>query len=135
MKDTVASVTAVGQRLGVVFESVRRRFAAAVSNGQDFVALYQGEIDLGSVALNRAGLNVAGHAKALGVSAITHALQFFDGYVVTLAFLHACVGQIGQRDKDQGGGTAELQKFAGLVGHKSDSAARKTLRVTLRRVK
>ena len=37
-----------------------------------------------------------GYTQSLGVSAVAHATQLFDGDVVALALLHACIGEEAQ---------------------------------------
>ena len=44
VEHAIASKRAIGQGLGFVFESVRRRFRSAVDNGQKLIVLYQYEV-------------------------------------------------------------------------------------------
>src|SRR5207248_1805495 len=117
VEDTVVSKAALGQRLSIVFEGVRRWLGASVDHIQHLVVLSQGKVDIRPVALDRARQNVSSHAQTLGVSAVAHATQFFDGDVVALALLHAGVGEVPERQHNDDYRAAELQDFAVLRRH------------------
>src|SRR6185437_5121373 len=70
-----------------------------------------------TAALNRAGLHVAGDAQALGIGAIAHPMQLFDGDVVALTLLHAGVGQVAQGEQNQHHRDPEFQELTGLRRH------------------
>jgi hypothetical protein len=117
VKDAVAAKVAIGQRLRVIFESVGRRFRAAVVHGERLILFHQDKLHPGSVALDRSGLYVSRHPQALRVSGVAHGLQLFDGDVIAFAVLDAGIRQVTQQHHDERGRSAELQKGIGLARH------------------
>src|SRR5271165_501311 len=108
----IAPVLALSQRLRVVFECVRRGLAAAVDHRNHPSLFHQLKLQLCSLALDRSGRDVAGYAQTLAVSLGAHAVEFLNGDVITLAVLHARVGEIGQRNHDNHNDRAEAQILA-----------------------
>jgi len=70
VKDAIASKAAIGQRLRVVLESIRRRFRSAIDHGQKLIVFYQHKVDAGAGPLDRTGLHIPSHAQMLGISAV-----------------------------------------------------------------
>src|SRR4029078_10882721 len=98
-------------------EGVRRRFGAVIDDAQQLVILNQDEAHVCTAALNRSRLYVSGDSQTLGVSAIPHSMQFFDGDVIALALLYTGVGEIAQSEQDDDHRDPEFQKSAGLGRH------------------
>ena len=117
MKNAVAPEAAIGQSLGIVFEGIGRGFDAGVIDRDILVFLDQHKLNMGSCAMDGAGLNVPCDAQALRVGAISHFVQLFDGYVVTLAVLHTGIGQVTEQQQNDRCRSAELQISLGLSGH------------------
>ena len=70
VEDAVASELAFGQRLRVVLEGVGRSLGPAVNHREGAVLLHQQELQVGALALDRAGNNIAGYAQPLAVRAV-----------------------------------------------------------------
>ena len=86
------------------------------------------KLDMGAGALDRSRHHVAGHAQALGVSVVAHAVQFLDGDVVALAVLHAGVGEIAEGEQNHHGHRTKFQIFAGFARHETPHTCLKTVR-------
>ena len=112
MEYAVASKAAVGQGLRVVFKCVGRRFGSGIRNGQRQIVFFEHEVDARSGALDGAGDYVSGDPQPLRVCVVAHAVQFFDGDVVTLAVLDAGVGEIAKREQNKDGDRSEFKEFA-----------------------
>src|SRR5579859_5154684 len=112
---------ALRQRLRAVFESVWWCFGALVNHWQGFILFNESKLHLRSLALDGTGGHVAGHAQALlidGITLIDLSLQLRDGDVITLALLHAVVGDICERKQDDGNGGAEFKVLRVLRRHR-----------------
>jgi hypothetical protein len=113
VKHAVALKSANGQGLGIVFESVRRRFTAFVNHAQCFVHLqfiivfHQNEISLRPIHLDGARLHIAGHAQVPCISHVAHGMQFLNGDVIALAFLRAQIGHVGHNHHNQADSSPE----------------------------
>ena len=118
VEDAVAAKAAIGQSLGVIFKSIRRRFGPAVNHGQKLIVFYQRKFNSRTRAFDRTGLDIPGHPQMPGVSAVTHAPQFLDGDVITLALLYPGVRQITHGEQDQRHRPAEFEIFPGFARHK-----------------
>ena len=65
VKDAVAPEVAIGQGLGIVFESIRRRFGPAVNHGQKLIVFHQRKFHLSAGALDRTGLHIPATRRCL----------------------------------------------------------------------
>ena len=109
VEDSIATVTAFGEGLCVVFESIWRRFCSGVHDVEGASLLSQGELDVCALAMDGARLNVSGDAEALGENTVAHFSHFLDGDVIAFAFLNATDGQVGKARNDKHDGHTELQ--------------------------
>src|ERR1700685_1801990 len=119
MEDAVASEAAVGQRLGIVLEGIRRRLGAAVRNLKRLIVLDQDKLNFCAVPLDRARLHISRDAQPLGVGRISHAAQFFNRDVVALTLLDAGISHVSKRQQDDYRRATEFKVPAGFAGHKN----------------
>ena len=89
VEDAVRSIRALYERLGVVLKGIWRRFDAAIGDLQLQTLLVKLEVRAGSLPMNTAWHNLPRDSQPLSMRVRAHALQFFDGDVVTFALLNA----------------------------------------------
>src|SRR5664279_1966323 len=114
MEHAIVSPLAFGQCLSIVFKSVWRSLAARVNHGNRPPFFGQQKFEMSPLALDRSRSDVAGHAQPLAVGVRAHAVEFFDGDVITFAVAHSRVGEIGQRHHDNNDDCAKAQISASL---------------------
>ncbi len=110
VKNSVAAIGSNSERLGVVFECVRRRLSALIADGKSAALFYENEVCVAADAMDGAGLHISCDAEMAGVSGIAHALQFADGDVVALVGLNAAYRQVGDRAEDDDDGERNAQR-------------------------
>ena len=122
MEDAVAAVGAVGQRLGVVLEGVRRRLgpfvidleqAARGGLGRVALELIEHEVHVGPVLFDGTGHNKALDAQMAVVGLVAHAAQLGNGDVVALAGSVTGPGQPDDGADDHGGRDADAHGAGG----------------------
>ncbi len=97
MEDAIPPVGAHGQRLGTVFEGVRRGLNALVADLQRVTLLGEHKFCIGAAALDGMGSYIAGYPEMTGIGFVAHGVQFADGDVVALVRLNS-----GDRQVDDG---------------------------------
>lgn len=112
MKNAICTQAARGERLGVVLECIWWRVRAGVGNRQSLSVFEQYELQFEAAAVNGAGFDISGYAKAPGMRARAHGAQLLNRDVVTLTVLHAGVSEIAQRKNDHQGRGTKLNVFA-----------------------
>src|SRR5258708_27617723 len=117
VEDAIVTKAAVGERLRVVLESIGRRVGSGIVHREQLILLHQHKLNVGSSALDRAGLHISRNSQALGESAIAHLVQLADRNVVALAVLHAGVREITKQQKNHNRGRAEFEIGFTLAGH------------------
>lgn len=100
MEDAIVAVSAYGESLGVVLESVGRGLGASVFNSE-FAALFEKvEGGVRADSVDASGSDVAGDTQVANVGFIAQPLEFADRDVVALVVTSSGEGEIGDCAED-----------------------------------
>ena len=102
-----------GQRLRIVLERVRRWLFTFIGDSQRPRVLYQNEIGIGALMLDRARLDITGDAQVARVGLVAHPLQLLNGDIVALVGLHSADGEINDRAENDENGNADARALVG----------------------
>ena len=100
MEDAIPPVSAHGERLGTVFEGIRRGLNTLVADLQRVTLLGEHKFCIGPATLDGLGSHIAGYTEMTGIGLVAHGLQFANGDVVALVRLNPGDRQVNDGAQD-----------------------------------
>ncbi len=128
MEHSIAPVGAHGERLRSILKRIRWRLNPLVADWQRFPLFHQDKPGIGAIPLDGIGSDIAGYPQVAGVGLVSHALQFADGDVVALIFIHPAYREIDNGAQDDYGSGSDPPGLWSNLRHTSRVGVRLPLR-------